>query len=78
VYAEVRGKPLTASPQGSLADLERHILDTKAANPDPMAIVPAAYQLAMFSGRATLKDLQNSRYPSIVPTRLRDYLARTN
>lgn len=76
VYEEVRGKHLAPRSQGSLAELERHILDTKAGNPDPMAIVPAAYQLAMFSGRATLKDVQNSRYPSIAPTRLRDYLAK--
>lgn len=76
-YEEVRGKHLVPRQQGTLADLERHILDTKASNPDPMAIVPAAYQLAMFSGRAALKNVQNSRYPEIVPTSLRDYLGRT-
>ena len=61
--------------QSSLEQLERHTLDTKAANPDPMAIVPAAYPLAMLSGRAALRDLQNGRYPSIKPPLLRDHLA---
>jgi len=76
VFEEVRGRHLAPHSQGTLAGLERHITETKAANPDPMAIVPAAYQLAMFSGRATLKDLQNSRYPAIKPASLRDYLAK--
>ena len=77
-YEEVRGKHLAPRSQGTLAELEQHIRDIKAANPDPMAIVPAAYQLAMFSGRATLKDVQNSRYPAITPTRLRDYLTKAS
>jgi hypothetical protein len=78
VYEKVRGKHLVPRSQGTLADLERHILDTKAANLDPMAIVPAAYQLAMFSGRATLKDVQNGRYPEIKPVTLRDYLTKAD
>jgi uncharacterized protein YbjT (DUF2867 family) len=76
VHEEVLGKHLAPRSRGSLAELERHILGTKASNSDPMAIVPAAYQLAMFSGRAALKDIQNSRYPFITPLRLRDDLAQ--
>lgn len=74
VYEDVLGKHLALHSQGSLNELEQHITDTMASNPDPRAIVPLAYQLAMFSGRATLKDLQNDRYPDITPTRLREYL----
>ena len=41
-----------------------------------MVIVPAAYQLAMFSGEAALKNLQNSRFPNIKTTTLSEFLSR--
>ena len=77
VYEKICGRNLALHSQGSLDELQQHITETKASNSDPMAIVPMAYQLAMFSGRAQLKDLQNSRYPNIKPVKLQDYLANS-
>ena len=74
---QVTGKPLKRERLGSTADLENWIAETRRQNSDPMAVVPALYQLYMITGRTALSDLQNARYPDLRPENYRQFLQRT-
>ena len=63
--------------RGTAAELEAWIAKTRAENADPMAVVPALYQLYMMTGRTALDDLQNDRYPDVKPETYADFLRRT-
>ncbi len=79
VAGEAEGRELRPRSLGSIAGLEREVEAAKArvagdASGDPSKYAPF-YALAVFSGWAKLKDLQNGRYPHIRPATLRDHLA---
>ncbi|MGK6317173.1 NmrA family NAD(P)-binding protein [Neorhizobium sp. DT-125] len=69
------GRQFEARQLGTVADLERWIADTEAANADFWAPIAAQYQWTMVSGKAKLTDLSNTRYPEIKPTSFIDFLA---
>ncbi len=75
LYETARGVHFRMTSQGSIGELEQRIVDARDSDSDPMAIVPDAYQHAMFSGRAALRDVQNDRYPNIRPLSLGQFLA---
>lgn len=75
VYEEVKGRKLTVRSKGSLIDLKNWIEETKIKDPNPWAVIPAMYQLAMASGKTKLHNIVNDRYPNINPTSLKEYIS---
>ncbi len=74
---QVTGRTFKRESRGSVAELKVWIDDTRASNPDPMATIAARYQLYMLIG-PVLQNVQNSRYPDIVPETFAQHVARTD
>lgn len=68
------GRPFEARRLGSIADLERWIVDTQTTHADLWAPIAAQYQWAMLSGKAKLADLGNGRYSDVTPTSFEAFL----
>ncbi|MBV9076383.1 MAG: NmrA family NAD(P)-binding protein [Methylobacteriaceae bacterium] len=74
---QATGQEVRAETRGSIDELNAFIARTRAANPDPMATVPALYQLYMITGRTALDAPQNERFPELRPESFGEFLART-
>jgi nucleoside-diphosphate-sugar epimerase len=67
-WEQLSGRTYRRVSRGSVADLEQAAARAREVNADSMAALIAGYQVAMLTGRAALRDLQNDRYPEIRPT----------
>jgi uncharacterized protein YbjT (DUF2867 family) len=78
VFQELRGTPVTIESAGSLDDLERTIGKMRAADEAPNNPFPVWQQLQYArdgaSGLGKLSPLDNARYPSIHPVKVREFL----
>jgi nucleoside-diphosphate-sugar epimerase len=78
VVEEVRGTHVTIESAGSIDDLDRLIAKLHAADPAPNHSFPPWQQLQyardMASGRGKLDPIDNARYPSIHPRKIRELL----
>jgi len=78
VFAELRGTPVKIEKAGSIEDLDRMIRGMRAADEAPTDTFPPwqrlQYARDMASGRGKLSPLDNDRYPSVRPQRVRDFL----
>lgn len=69
------GFPLNVRVLGSLEDLDAAISNAQAAQPANMyAWLPNMYWRGMLDGKGELTELHNAKFPSIRPTRVREYL----
>jgi nucleoside-diphosphate-sugar epimerase len=69
------GAALTVRRLGSLGDLDAAIAKAQTEQPGNMfAWLPNMYWRGMLSGKGGLGELHNSKFPSLRPTRVRDYL----
>jgi nucleoside-diphosphate-sugar epimerase len=68
-YARITGRALDVRSRGSIAELEDWIRGRKATARSPLEYVFAQYQLAQINGKGKLHELDNARYPQIVPTK---------
>jgi len=76
-YEEASGKKIKVVKKGSLADMDIEI--DRLVKADPMnfnAFLPLMYWRAMLNGRATVKEIENGRYPHLALTTVREYVAR--
>jgi uncharacterized protein YbjT (DUF2867 family) len=63
------GRQYARRSRGTIADLRAWIADQRVAG-ETMAAMYGTYQLYMLTGQTALDDLQNDRYPDIVPVTL--------
>ena len=70
------GSTATAVRAGSIDDLSALISQRVAANPaNWYSYIPLMYQRAIFGRKGRVENLLNARYPDIVPTTVREYVA---
>jgi nucleoside-diphosphate-sugar epimerase len=61
--------------KGTLRDLRAEVVRRQFTASSPLEYVALQYQVAMFDGTATLRELRNADYPDVVPTSVAAYLA---
>ncbi|MEV0615076.1 NmrA family NAD(P)-binding protein [Nonomuraea sp. NPDC050404] len=61
--------------KGTLQDLRAEVVRRQFTASSPLGYVALQYQVAMFDGTASLRDVRNADYPDVTPTSLADYLA---
>jgi nucleoside-diphosphate-sugar epimerase len=75
-YEEVTGKKLVEKCLGTVEDLEAWIAKTKQIASSPFNYLPEQYHWAIVSGKAKLDKLDNSRYPHIKPTSVKQFISQ--
>ncbi|WP_326798213.1 NmrA family NAD(P)-binding protein [Streptomyces sp. NBC_01808] len=61
--------------RGTLDDLRAEIARRQFTASSVVAYVALQYQIAMFDGTASLRDVRNADYPDVIPTSVAAYLA---
>jgi nucleoside-diphosphate-sugar epimerase len=77
-YEEVTGKKLIEKRLGSVEELKAWIVNTKQKASSPFEYLTQQYHYAAVSGKGKLDKLDNSRYPHIKPTSVKQYLSQGN
>lgn len=60
--------------RGTLRDLRAEIVRRQFTASSPLEYVALQYQVAMFDGTASLRDVRNADYPDVTPTSVAAYL----
>ncbi|HWO67461.1 MAG TPA: hypothetical protein VNO31_46255, partial [Umezawaea sp.] len=63
--------------KGTVQDLRAEVVRRQFRASNPFEYVALQYQVAMFDGTASLRDVRNADYPDVVPTSVAAYLAGT-
>lgn len=63
--------------RGPVTELEAWTAHARLDDPASMAAIVGGYQVCMLTGRTALTDLQNDRYPQVVPTTYADLVGAT-
>jgi uncharacterized protein YbjT (DUF2867 family) len=74
-YEEVTGKKLTEKCLGSVEELKTWIAQAKQKAASPFEYIPQQYHYTMVSGKGKLDELDNSRYPHIQPTTIKQFIS---
>jgi nucleoside-diphosphate-sugar epimerase len=61
--------------KGTLQDLRAEVVRRQFTASSPLEYVALQYQVAMFDGTASLRDVRNADYPDVMPTSVAAYLA---
>ena len=61
--------------KGTLQDLRAEVVPRQFTASSMLAYVALQYQVAMFDGTASLRDIRNADYPDVTPTSVAAYLA---
>ncbi|WP_199443533.1 NmrA family NAD(P)-binding protein [Umezawaea beigongshangensis] len=69
------GRPWRLVRRGSLEDLQAEIIRRQFVATSPFEYLALQYQTVMYNGRASVVDVRNADYPSVVPTSVATYLA---
>jgi len=76
-YNEVTKKTLHVEEMGSLDDYHSQTMAKFKENPKDMrAFLPGMYGHPMLSGKSSLPTVDNSRYPNVKPTKIREYIQK--
>lgn len=77
-YEEATGNKLQEKRLGSAQDLKAWIDQKKPSASSSLEYIPQQYEYAMVSGKGKLDQIQNSRYPHLNPTSIKQFLASAN
>ncbi|MBO3459393.1 aromatic alcohol reductase [Aetokthonos hydrillicola Thurmond2011] len=77
-YEEVSGKKLVEKSLGTVEDLEAWIAKAKQKASSPFEYLAEQYHWALVSGKGKLNKLDNSRYPHIQPTTIKQFISQGN
>jgi len=76
-YEAASGRKLRVERLGSLDDLDHRIEELSKGGPaNFLSYLPLMYYRSVLDGSGKLNQLMNDRYPSIVPTSVRQYVAK--
>jgi uncharacterized protein YbjT (DUF2867 family) len=75
VVVEATGQQLEVRELGTTDELRAEIERRKESAEDPFEYIPLQYQWAMTTGKAKLRDLDNDRYPDVMPISVAEFLA---
>ena len=73
---QVTGHKITLERKGNVEDLKKLIETTKNTTHNVWAYIGMQYQYALHSGICELKNIQNSKYPNVQPTSIKQWLEK--
>lgn len=74
--SRVLGHAFERERLGSVSDLKTRISELRADDTQQRLAIMSTYQLYMLNGQTSLENLQNNRYPEIIPESVSDFLHR--